>query len=155
MKRFLFLLACPIGIPIWAVVKLIHFIVSKVTHHHISYVDSLEDGFAFERYVAGLLRQRGFRNVEVTRATGDYGVDIVAYYKKKKYGIQCKLYSYPVGNKAVQEIAAGLPYYDCDYGVVVTNHFFTAAAVNLAEANGILLWDREALIRLMHGDLKL
>lgn len=62
--------------------------------------------------------------------------------------IQCKLYSAPVGNKAVQEVHAGKAHYQCDVGVVATNSTFTKAAVELAETTDTLLWDREELLRL-------
>lgn len=50
-----------------------------------------------------------------------------------KYGIQCKYYSHPVGNKAIQEAYAGADFYDCDAAMVMTNNTFTRAARELAE----------------------
>ena len=35
-------------------------------------------GEEFERYVAALLRANGFSNVQMTKASGDYGVDVLA-----------------------------------------------------------------------------
>ena len=46
------------------------------------------DGHTFERYCAGLLRRNGFHHVEVTRGSGDQGIDILAWKHRKKYGIQ-------------------------------------------------------------------
>ena len=43
-----------------------------------------------------------------------------------------------------------MDYYDCSSGVVVTNNYFTNAAIELAEANSkISLIDRDALIDLI------
>ena len=36
------------------------------------------DGLEFENWCANLLRNNGFVNVEVTRASGDQGVDVLA-----------------------------------------------------------------------------
>ena len=38
----------------------------------------LLDGHEFEYYCADLLRKRGFQEVEVTKGSGDYGIDILA-----------------------------------------------------------------------------
>lgn len=98
-------------------------------------------GREFEEYCAAYLRKRGFKKVQVTRATGDQGVDILARRRGKTYAIQCKLYQKPVGNSAVQEAYAGKQYYDCDRAMVMTNSTFTKGAKELAERTEILLWE--------------
>lgn len=90
------------------------------------------DGHTFEHYCAGLLRRNGFHHVEVTRGSGDQGIDILAWKHRKKYGIQCKCYSYYLGNKAIQEAYAGMKFYECDVSAVLTNQYFTNSAVALA-----------------------
>ena len=62
-----------------------------------------------------------------------------------RYAIQCKCYSSALGNTPVQEVCAGKSMYNCHVGVVMTNNYFTAGAKQLAEKNGILLWDRDKL----------
>ena len=64
------------------------------------------DGLQFEHRCAELLRYRGFHKVTVTKGSGDQGIDILAQKNGLKYGIQCKYYSHPVGNKAIQEAYA-------------------------------------------------
>ncbi len=68
-------------------------------------------GFEFEEYMAQVLKDNGFRHVEVTVECGDQGVDILAVRNGKTYAIQCKNYADMVGNKAVQEAYAGAQYY--------------------------------------------
>lgn len=102
----------------------------------------LMDGHEFEYYCADLLRKRGFQEVEVTRGSGDYGIDILAERDGVTYAIQCKCYGDPVGVKAVQEAYAGRDYYDCMVGAVLTNQYFTGPAVEAAKKLKILLWDR-------------
>ncbi len=99
-------------------------------------------------YCAQLLDRAGFHNVEVTKASKDYGIDILAQKDGVSYAIQCKCYSGPVGLKAVQEAYAGRDYYDCMVGVVMTNQYFTSSAVEFADKLKILLWDRDALEQL-------
>lgn len=106
-----------------------------------SSIDLLE-GHDFEYFCADLLRKRGFQEVEVTKGSGDYGIDILAEKDGITYAIQCKCYAAPVGVKAVQEAYAGRDYYDCMVGAVLTNQYFTTPAVEAAKKLKILLWDR-------------
>lgn len=113
------------------------------------------DGHAFEDFCATLLKENGFRDVRVTRGSGDQGVDILAKKGQIKYGIQCKCYNSAVGNKAVQEVFSGKTYYNLHVGVVLTNNYFTPSAIDLAEKNGVLLWNRKELLSLIKkADIK-
>lgn len=103
------------------------------------------DGFDFEYYCAALLSANGFVDVQVTRSSGDYGIDILAEKDGVTYGIQCKRYTGLVGIKAVQEAYAGRDYYDRMVGAVLTNQYFTRSAVQAARKLKILLWDRDYL----------
>lgn len=100
------------------------------------------NGLRFEDYCADILRRNGYKHVQVTRSSGDQGVDVLASRKGKKYAVQCKYYSGAVGNKAVQEVMAGQVYYNCDAAIVMTNSTFTKSAKELAEKAGVELWDR-------------
>lgn len=110
--------------------------------------DTME-GHEFEYFCANLLRKSGYENVNVTQGSGDQGIDIIAYREGIKYGIQCKCYSSDIGNKAIQEVFAGKTFYECHVGVVLTNRYFTKSAVELAQKNGIILWDRDKLISMI------
>ncbi len=101
------------------------------------------DGFDFEYYCADLLAADGFVDVQVTRSSGDYGIDILAEKDGVTYAIQCKRYSGLVGVKAVQEAYAGRDYYDRMVGAVLTNQYFTKPAIKAAKKLKILLWDRD------------
>lgn len=109
------------------------------------------DGHEFEHFCASVLEKNGFSNVEVTKGSGDQGIDIIAYKDGIKYGIQCKCYSSDVTNKAVQEAIAGKEFYNCHVGTVLTNRYFTKSAKELAEKTGILLWDRSYLEKLINN----
>ena len=99
-------------------------------------------GEQFEHFCASLLRANGFRNVKVTQTSGDYGIDVLAQKGMDSYAIQCKCYSSPVGNHAVQEAFSGAAYYGHRIPVVMTNQEFTAAAIETAERIGVRLWGR-------------
>lgn len=139
MKNFLLIIVI-IGILIvfFAIAGI--FIIQKRRKFSREY--DLMEGRDFEFFCADLLEKRGFLDVEVTKGSGDNGVDILAEKDGVTYAIQCKRYDEPVGVKAVQEAYAGRDYYDRMVGVVVTNQYFTKNAVDMARKLKIMLWDR-------------
>lgn len=106
-------------------------------------------GEEFEQYVALLLADHHYRHIEITKGSGDQGVDILCDRNGKSYAIQCKNYAGAVGNFAVQEAYAGAEFYGCDVAVVVCPGTFTRGAIELAESTGVTLWDGEKLGRMM------
>ncbi|MCB1290426.1 restriction endonuclease [Mycolicibacterium sp.] len=104
-------------------------------------------GVDFEHYVAAVLRGAGF-TVEVTRATGDFGVDLIAVRDGVRTAVQCKRQSRAVSGAAIQQVVAGAAVHDCTATMVVTNHSYTRAAAQLAEVHGCVLVDRVRLARL-------
>lgn len=85
----------------------------------------------YEKQVAQSLEKLGW-NTRVTKGSGDQGCDVLATKNNKTVAIQCKYYSKPIGNKAVQEISAGRSFYNAQFGAVITNQSFTPAAKILA-----------------------
>jgi restriction system protein len=106
----------------------------------------------FELFCAQVLRENGW-DARVTKGSRDQGVDVIAAKGGLRVVIQCKLYTGPVGNKAVQEVSAGRAYENAHFGVVVSNNRYTASAVALAKTNRILLLHHRDLSRL-HGILE-
>lgn len=102
-------------------------------------------GFEFEKYIAKLFKSYGYKT-EVTKASGDQGIDVIAEKNGTKYAIQAKCYNFPVGNHAIMEAVAGAKYYDADQIMVITNNTFTKSAIELAQKNNVHLWDRKVLI---------
>lgn len=103
-------------------------------------VGSVDDmsGIDYEMHCAQLLERAGW-SVSDTAVTGDQGVDLIATKNNARVCIQCKRYSSPVGNKAVQEVTAGLTHWNGTHAVVVSNAGFTRSAKQLAESTGVLL----------------
>lgn len=104
-------------------------------------------GVEFEKYVAAVLRARGY-SVTFTRATGDFGVDLIANRDGIRTAVQCKRQSRPVGGAAVQQVVAGAAVHDCTATMVVSNHVYTRAAGHLADVHQCVLIDRMGLVRL-------
>lgn len=102
-------------------------------------------GYEFEEYCCNLLRGNGFSNIIQTKKSNDYGIDITAEKDGISFAIQCKYYSSPVGNKAIQEAYTGAQLYNCDIAVVMTNSTFTPQAINTAKQTKVKLWDEKKL----------
>ena len=96
--------------------------------------------YEFEKECARILNKKGF-NARATKGSGDQGVDVLAEKNNIKIAIQCKQYSKPVGNKAVQEVIAGKNFYNAQYATVVSNAPFTPSARKLAAKCGVILLD--------------
>ncbi|MBE5800314.1 MAG: restriction endonuclease [Clostridiales bacterium] len=107
------------------------------------------DGPEFEAYVALVLEDNGFKHVEITKGSGDQGVDILAERNGKSYAIQCKNYEGAVGNFAVQEAYTGAQFYGCEKAAVICPGAFTRGARELAQSTGVLLWDGKKLSHMM------
>lgn len=103
------------------------------------------NGYEFEQYCADVLRKNHFFDVRVTKSSGDFGIDILASKDGLHYAIQCKKYSSKVGNHAVQEVYSGKDYYGADVAIVLTNSYFTPAAIKTAKQLNVYLWDKKIL----------
>jgi HJR/Mrr/RecB family endonuclease len=110
----------------------------------LSDVDNM-GGLSFEHYVARLLKHQGFTKVEVTKASGDFGVDIVAEKARRRYAIQVKRESNNVSRRAVSDAVAGKQHYSCDAAMVVTNNYLSVKAREFAVSIGCEVVDRNTL----------
>lgn len=98
----------------------------------------VKNGLDYELYVEKYLQNLGY-NVTRTPKTGDQGVDLIAEKDEDRKAIQCKYYSKPVGNKAVQEVIAGANFYSCTSAAVISNSSFAKSARQLAKNSDIEL----------------
>ncbi len=96
------------------------------------------DPFEYEHYCSSIFRNNGWDS-KATQGSSDQGVDVIAKKDDIKLVAQCKKFTKAVGNKAVQEIVAGIKYYQADMGIVIAPNGFTKSAEKLAEANKIKL----------------
>lgn len=119
----------------------------QLLNSNIESIDMMS-GKEFEQFCKLLFEKQGYA-VETTKASGDYGVDLILLKDDVKMVGQCKRYNNKISLSAVQEIVAGKNYYNSESGFIITNNFFTQPAINLAEANSIELMDRKKLVELI------
>lgn len=98
------------------------------------------DPYGFERLAQRVLRECGFTQVEVTKKSGDGGIDGTG--KLKINGIfsfnvafQCKRYSGLVGAGAIRDFRGSLTT-DIEKGVLITTGTFSKAAIDEASNPG-------------------
>ena len=116
-------------------------IFNKLSAEYLDEESSYDDLFTpleFELFCANMLSELGW-NARATKGSGDQGVDVIAEKEDLKLVLQCKKYSSPVGNKAVQEIYAGQKHELADFAAVVTNSTYTKSAKQLASTCGVFL----------------
>lgn len=108
------------------------------------------DPYAFERLSMRLLRECGFTEVQVTKKSGDGGIDGIGKLLIKgifsfNVAFQCKRYNRPVGASAIREFRGSLGT-NIEKGVLITTSAFTQAAKEEANCEG------KRLIDLMDGE---
>jgi restriction system protein len=108
--------------------------------------DARMDPLDYERHCALQLEKAGW-STRLTATTGDQGADVIAHRNGKILVVQCKLYSQPVGNDAVQQVHAARSFQSADIAAVVSNQPFTKSARELANVNGVYLLHHEELCR--------
>lgn len=107
-------------------------------------IDKME-GSTFEIYLSTLFQRLGYRVNRVGSSHGDYGADLVVEKDGIKTVVQAKRYTGVVGINSVREASGAVNFYHCNNSMVVTNSYFTKQAINLANANNVVLWDRYQL----------
>lgn len=109
----------------------------KESDSRFDYSDEM-DPYDYEHLCAEEFKKNKW-DAEATKGSSDQGVDVIATKDTRTLVAQCKRFMKPVGNKAVQEIVAGMKYYEATEGVVIAPNGYTNSAKNLAEANNIKL----------------
>ena len=107
----------------------------KKLDEEMEYSDTIEP-LKYEHYCAAQFSKFGWK-AKVTQGSSDQGVDVIVSKNGFTIVAQCKKYKKQVGNKAVQEIVAGVKHYRARKGIVIAPNGFTNSAIRLAESNNI------------------
>lgn len=114
-------------------------------------ITDITTGHEYEHFCAGLLSESGW-DTRLTKASGDQGVDIIAHYDGLTVVFQCKFYTHPVGNKAVQEAVAARIHEQADLAVVISNATYTKSVEALAGTAEALAGTTETIL-INHDDI--
>lgn len=102
------------------------------------------DGVEFEFWCAQQLERQGW-SATVTKSSGDQGVDIEVMRDGFRVVVQCKRYSQPIGNKAVQEVFTGRKHRLADAAAIIGTGGFTRSAIELANSTDVELFGAEEI----------
>lgn len=106
------------------------------------------DGKEFEIYLENLFIKHNYY-VERTQYSGDYGADLILHRDGIKTIVQAKRWENKIGVKGVQEVVAAKGHYQGDKALLVTNSYLTRQALSLAKSNGVEVWDRDKLLKVI------
>ena len=101
-------------------------------------------GIEFENICQDLLEKMGF-STERTKASGDGGIDIIAYNDQAlisgKYIIQCKRYVGSVGEPIIRDLYGVITSERANKGILMTTGHFTKHAISFAQGKPLELID--------------
>ncbi len=116
---------------------------NKIAVFNMSQIDSLS-GVDFERFLCEFFAKMGYK-VETTKASHDYGADLLIEKNGRRSVVQAKCYGKTVGIKAIQEIVGAKTHYGASGAIVATNNFFSKDAEVLALESDVRLIDRKVI----------
>lgn len=107
---------------------------------------------AFERLVSRLLLVSGFDSVMVVGQSGDGGADVLARRNHRRWLVQVKRWTSPVGTDVVAKTLEACARYGADVPVIVSRSGFEASVFQLQNTLArqgvqLQLWDRVALAK--------
>ena len=76
-------------------------------------------GLEFEHEIARLLKAMGF-DTEVTKASGDHGIDVIAKYDGRIIAVQCKAHSKKLSERVARDLYGVLHGYGFDEGFIMS-----------------------------------
>lgn len=120
----------------------------KFSAIHVSNIDSMT-GVEFEKYLKKLLITLNFDSVILTKASGDFGVDLIAKKGNLKIAIQAKRQLNKVSRHAISDAVAGMQHYNCNKSMVITNNYFTRDAIKFSSTTNCQLINRDNLANMI------
>lgn len=137
------------------VLKLLMFVgttLKTLLYPNKSFVDITEidamSGYEFEDFLKAFFENQGYV-AEVTQRSNDFGADLILRKGSKKFVVQAKRLNSKVGIRAVQEVVGAIKYYKAHEAMVVSNQYYSSAAIKLAKSNHVRLIDRDELIKMI------
>lgn len=133
---------------------------AKVALKHLGYLEAAEtpsgmarrlnnmDGIEFEEFTAQFFRARGY-STEMTKVSGDHGIDLFARRGQEFLGIQCKRWAKPVGEPIIRDFYGALMNSGAKKGVVIATSGFTSQAIDFVRGKPIALVDLDKFIELI------
>jgi len=105
------------------------------------------DGWQFEIEVAEIFALNGYK-AEVTKKTGDGGVDIILYKEGRKILVQCKHYKAAIGPEVVRALWGVREDFNSQEVILVASSGITEASKKFVKNKAFRVYDLEDIIRM-------
>jgi hypothetical protein len=105
-------------------------------------------GHQFEKEVSLLYKAKGY-DVQLTKGSGDGGIDIFIEMDGLRYGVQCKNYHGAVGPAAVRELYGTIQHEGLDGGIFIASSGYTKGAREFAGGKPIRLLDINDVLQML------
>lgn len=103
------------------------------------------DGLTFEKELSTLLHSRGYET-QLTKASGDEGVDIILHKDGKTILVQCKAHDKPIGSGPVRDLYGTLMHQGANEAWLVSTRGFSDHATKFADGKPIKLLNISQLL---------
>lgn len=109
-------------------------------------IDKL-DGADFIHILKELLTRCSYNNVEIVHGSNTFSIDLLADFGGRKYAFRGIVSDQLLNDNCLDSFEAGMEYYKCDVGCILTNSQFTLSARELSKhlKPDILLVERDVL----------
>jgi restriction system protein len=138
---------------VFMAIGLIILIVYKIYQHKKLAISGIYDidklsGEQFEERLQILFTKLDYKAKRTVSGSTkpDFCADLIIEKDGIKTAVQAKRWNELVGEQVINDIYSAIPMYDCNYGMVVTNSYFTRMAKEKAQKLKIILWNRNDLI---------
>lgn len=119
----------------------------------INNIDRMDrSGKQFEHYLCVLFTALGYKNVNKTKDGADFGADLIFTDSRgNRTVVQAKNYAKKnrIGNDAVQEAYAAIPYYKATKAIIITSSSMTGPCEEHASACSVTIIARSDLISII------
>lgn len=102
-------------------------------------------GVEFEKYLADIFMKKGY-SVNLTKASGDHGIDLQIYRSGVMGVVQCKQWEETVGEPHLRDFLGAMVHCGARFGFFVTTSSFTLQAKSFARGKNIQLVDGRQLV---------
>jgi len=143
------ILLLPVILPVllvFGVYRLIRFSVLKRNKLYLANIEEMSP-YEFENYISTLFQKMGYKT-RTTKASRDFGVDVIARKEEDIVAVQVKKYKdCPVGNKEIQMLLGAMQMRKirANRSIIITTSRFTKNALEQADGCPIELWDGKKL----------
>ena len=94
----------------------------------------------------------GFENIIIVRELEDQKIDILAQKDGKRYAVKGVMFHMTMNRELIEETLKGKDFWECDAALMIMDLYADDDEVQLAQENGIELWDLAVCLKVDPSD---